>query len=123
MTQPFLPIAQLQAALGDISPRQDQIRALTAQMEAFDEQLAALEAALHPLLVPRSAVATSRPRCDRGDNLTSPRSRAGIRAAGNLDESSSAIAMADSAQFGVEGRRTTALPRDEAFTNGRPRLT
>jgi hypothetical protein len=48
--------------------------------------------------------------------------RAGIRAAGNLDQSSSAIAMADSAQFGVEGGtpphyqgtkllRTVAAPR------------
>ena len=50
LAQSSPPVAQLEAALDDISARRDQARALTAQLEAFDEQLVALEAALRPLL-------------------------------------------------------------------------
>jgi hypothetical protein len=42
---------QVQAIVDDIAARRSQVRALVAQLEAFDEQLGTLEASLRPLLV------------------------------------------------------------------------
>jgi hypothetical protein len=44
------PIAQLEAMVRDIAARRDQVQALVAQLNAFDEQLAAFERTLVPLL-------------------------------------------------------------------------
>ena len=41
---------QLQAIVDDIAARRSQVRALVAQLNAFDEQLGTLEASLRPLL-------------------------------------------------------------------------
>jgi hypothetical protein len=41
---------QLQAVVDDIAARRSQVRALVAQLEAFDEQLGTLETSLRPLL-------------------------------------------------------------------------
>ena len=41
---------QVQAVVDDLTARRTQVRALVAQLEAFDEQLGTLETALRPLL-------------------------------------------------------------------------
>jgi hypothetical protein len=41
---------QVQAVVDDVAARRSQVRALVAQLEAFDEQLGTLETSLRPLL-------------------------------------------------------------------------
>jgi ABC-type transporter Mla subunit MlaD len=44
------PVAQLEAMAKDIAARREQVQALVAQLNAFDEQLAAFERTLLPML-------------------------------------------------------------------------
>lgn len=44
------PVAQLEAMARDVAARREQVQALVAQLTAFDEQLAAFERTLVPML-------------------------------------------------------------------------
>ena len=44
------PVAQLEAMVRDIAARREQVQALVAQLNAFDEQLATFERTLVPML-------------------------------------------------------------------------
>jgi hypothetical protein len=44
------PVAQLEAMARDVAARREQVQALIAQLTAFDEQLAAFERTLGPML-------------------------------------------------------------------------
>ena len=49
-TRGTMSARQVQAVVDDLTARRTQVRALVAQLEAFDEQLGTLETALRPLL-------------------------------------------------------------------------
>jgi hypothetical protein len=50
LSQPSIPLAQLRATLDDLAARREQIHSLVVQLQAFDQQLAALETSLRPLV-------------------------------------------------------------------------